>query len=63
MYNNKRLKKCDLEEDIDCYRNYGIIYLKISIKGGGKIDKRAYELNSHWKDYIENFNIRDHTIL
>jgi hypothetical protein len=32
LYNNRRLKECDLSEDIIQLKHYGIAYLKISIK-------------------------------
>jgi hypothetical protein len=35
LYNNKRLKDSDLSEDIIQIRDYGILYLKVSIKGSG----------------------------
>jgi hypothetical protein len=35
LYNNKMLKKCDMQEDIINYKYYGRMYLKSSIKGGG----------------------------
>jgi hypothetical protein len=52
LYNNKRLKNCDIREDIINYRNSGCIYLRTAIKGGGKINPRAFEMNEHWGKYI-----------
>jgi hypothetical protein len=37
MYNNKRLKDADLSEDIIQIREYGILFLNISVKGGLKV--------------------------
>jgi hypothetical protein len=33
MYNNRKLRYIDLSEDITQIKEYGIIYLKVSIKG------------------------------
>jgi hypothetical protein len=38
LYNNKRLKVSDLSEDIMQIRDYGILYLKISIIGDGVLE-------------------------
>jgi hypothetical protein len=36
LYNNKRLKENDLSEDVMQLKDYGTIYLTISIKGSGR---------------------------
>jgi hypothetical protein len=46
LYNNKKLKKCDLHEDVFNYKYYGSMYLKTSLKGGGKFDAIINVINS-----------------
>jgi hypothetical protein len=59
LYSNKRLKDSDLSEDIVQSRDYGILYLKISIKGSGVLDdlKRHpifEEMVERWKKYLSD---------
>jgi hypothetical protein len=57
-YNNKALKKVNLEEDITSYKEYGTIYLKIAIKGGKKTEReRIIELLDHWNKYIDRTQV------
>jgi hypothetical protein len=69
LYNNKRLKNCDIREDIINYRNSGCIYLRTSLKGGedemdrwmkyNGFDMKYAELNRFWVYYC---TVRDLTV-
>jgi hypothetical protein len=58
LYNNKRLRECDLSESIVCYKDCGSLYLRVSIKGGDKVDQIAYDLNKHCKEIIHKVYYR-----
>jgi hypothetical protein len=59
LRNNKSLKKSDLSESIICYKDCGVMYLRGSVIGWDKIDRRAFDLNEHWKRFITEFKYWD----